>query len=348
MQDPSESSASQDDALRELIKATTKIMQILNTKIDNITIPQTLQKIQEFLNSDKQHHISTINAEYILEAQKDKEFQEVINSSSLSVADGIGPIWAAKFLSLPTFRNKILRYPQIVLQYMYTGASLIFWPYYCKSVIKERVSGIELCEKILNSLSTRHPEAPLAPKDPFFQWQSFNITFPPLNNRILRHFASQDDAIKIFLLGGLNSTGKKIQEKHPDAIVGAYEGTPNPQSDEETRKIINDAKPNILFVAYGNPASKQEKWISRNLKYLPSVKVAMGVGGSFDFLSGQVKRAPCFMRNLGLEWMWRLIRQPRRIGRIWNAVIVFSIKVLIYKLTLLSTSSFSTRHPEAP
>ncbi|MCR4305786.1 MAG: WecB/TagA/CpsF family glycosyltransferase [Candidatus Daviesbacteria bacterium] len=68
----------------------------------------------------------------------------------------------------------------------------------------------------------------------------------------------------------------------------------------------------ILFVAFGH--QKQEKWIAANLKDIP-VKVAMGVGGSFDYLSGSVPRAPKFLRNLGLEWLFRLIIQPWRIKR---------------------------------
>lgn len=71
-------------------------------------------------------------------------------------------------------------------------------------------------------------------------------------------------------------------------------------------------KMDLLFVAFGPP--KQEKWIAKNLDKL-NVKVAMGVGGAFDFLSGKVPRAPRWMRNSGLEWLFRLIIQPWRIKR---------------------------------
>ncbi|TRZ77530.1 glycosyltransferase, partial [bacterium] len=89
----------------------------------------------------------------------------------------------------------------------------------------------------------------------------------------------------------------------------------------------------ILLVAYGNPASRQEKWIEQNLPKLPSVKVAMGVGGSFDFLAGNIARAPKWMQRIGIEWLWRLGRQPRRGKRIFRAVVVFSLSVLKDKLT---------------
>jgi len=68
----------------------------------------------------------------------------------------------------------------------------------------------------------------------------------------------------------------------------------------------------LLFVAFGPP--KQEKWINKNLGKI-DVKVAMGVGGAFDYLSGKVPRAPKFLRSLGLEWLFRLIMQPWRIKR---------------------------------
>ncbi|MEK7616512.1 MAG: WecB/TagA/CpsF family glycosyltransferase [Patescibacteria group bacterium] len=74
----------------------------------------------------------------------------------------------------------------------------------------------------------------------------------------------------------------------------------------------NDDEVDILFVAFGPP--KQEKWIAKNLPNL-DVKVAMGVGGAFDYLSGRVQRAPIWIRNLGFEWLFRLILQPWRIKR---------------------------------
>lgn len=90
---------------------------------------------------------------------------------------------------------------------------------------------------------------------------------------------------------------------------------------DEVIRDIQSKQPAILFVAFG--MGKQEKWIRENLPKLPSVKIAMGVGGSFDYLAGAVPRAPRLMRVLGLEWLYRLFRQPKRFGRIWNATIKF-------------------------
>jgi N-acetylglucosaminyldiphosphoundecaprenol N-acetyl-beta-D-mannosaminyltransferase len=85
----------------------------------------------------------------------------------------------------------------------------------------------------------------------------------------------------------------------------------------------------ILFCALGAPY--QEKFIYHNLKNLPSVKVAIGVGGAFDFLTGKIKRAPKVMRWMCLEWLWRLMKQPQRAKRIYRAVMVFPWEFIKWK-----------------
>lgn len=83
----------------------------------------------------------------------------------------------------------------------------------------------------------------------------------------------------------------------------------------------------ILFVAYGFP--KQEEWIYENLKHLP-VKAAMGVGGAFDFISGNVPRAPFMIRAMGFEWLYRLVIQPWRIKR--QLVLIQFVCLLLQQL----------------
>jgi len=91
----------------------------------------------------------------------------------------------------------------------------------------------------------------------------------------------------------------------------------------------SDFKPDILFCALGAPW--QEKFIYHNLKNMPSIKLAIGVGGAFDFLTGKIRRAPKIMRFVGLEWLWRLFKQPRRWRRIFNAVVVFPWKFIKWR-----------------
>lgn len=141
---------------------------------------------------------------------------------------------------------------------------------------------------------------------------------------------AEKERLKIYCLGGSEKVSEKnknfIQEKFPKLKISAHSGDGRPKGDKENIEKINEAKPDILFIAYGCP--KQELWIERNLKKCASVRVAIGIGGTFDFYAGKLKRAPKWMQRLGLEWLWRLILQPTRIKRIWNAVVVFPLQVL--------------------
>ncbi len=95
-------------------------------------------------------------------------------------------------------------------------------------------------------------------------------------------------------------------------IVGTYAGSPSPEEETEIVARVNASGADVLFVAYGAP--QQDTWIARHRARL-DVAVVMGVGGTFDFLAGVVPRAPRWMQRLGLEWLFRLLRQPWRWRR---------------------------------
>ena len=139
---------------------------------------------------------------------------------------------------------------------------------------------------------------------------------------------SQKEKRGIYLLGAMPGVAKaaaqKLKEQYPDLIIaGAESGLRNGQmiSDEEIVRRINSKSPQMLLVAFGAP--RQEEWIFANKSKLSTVKIVMGVGGAFDFISGKVKRAPRLIRKLGLEWLVRLIIQPWRIKRIFTAAVAF-------------------------
>ncbi len=123
----------------------------------------------------------------------------------------------------------------------------------------------------------------------------------------------------VFFLGAKEGVGKKCSQvllkQYPQLrISGAYSGRSSDSFSDFPQKVQEQLKKtDILFVAFGSP--RQEKWISTNKKEFPSLKIAMGVGGSFDFISGDIPRAPHFMRKLGVEWLFRLWMQPWRIKR---------------------------------
>lgn len=120
---------------------------------------------------------------------------------------------------------------------------------------------------------------------------------------------------KIFLLGGKEDVVKKTAEKLGDSVIGFEHGY---QDLEKVIEKINSVKPEILLVGLGSP--KQEKFIYENLSKMSNVKLAIGVGGAFDFISGCVRRAPKIIQKSGLEWLWRLILEPRRTKRVLESV----------------------------
>lgn len=123
----------------------------------------------------------------------------------------------------------------------------------------------------------------------------------------------------VYLLGGAEGVAEKAKQKMQRryrglAITGTHHGYFKDGSPEEREIIdeINMLNPEVLLVGLGFP--RQEKWIARHRDELNSI-IIMGVGGSFDILSGNTKRAPEFYRNHGLEWFYRLITQPSRFKR---------------------------------
>ncbi|MDD3284558.1 MAG: WecB/TagA/CpsF family glycosyltransferase [Patescibacteria group bacterium] len=245
---------------------------ILTIDIDNITLKETLKKIENFVDDDKQHYIVTPNPEIVLKAQKDSYYRAVLNNADISVPDGTGIILASWVIGNPIYK---------------------------------KITGIDLC------------------------WEICKL--------------SSQKEYKIFLLGGKDNSSKiaktKLELKYKNIkIVGAEDGFENIKniSNEENKNIIdkiNESCAQILFVAYGAPF--QEKWIYENLGKISKVKVAMGVGGSIDFISGKAIRAPRLLRAIGLEWVWRLIIEPNRIQRILDATITYSINIIKWKIHLL-------------
>lgn len=142
------------------------------------------------------------------------------------------------------------------------------------------------------------------------------------------------EADSVFLLGAAPGIAEQaslaLLAKNPHLqIAGTYAGSPRDEDAQIIIEQINAVHPHILFVAYGAP--EQDMWIARHLEQMPSVRIAMGVGGTFDFLAGIRKRAPNIFQALGMEWLWRLVLEPRRFPRIFTAVILFPILVLLHQ-----------------
>ena len=239
----------------------TKHMNILGVKMDNLFKKEILEKIEYFLNEPKFHQIATVNPEFILEAQKNEQFKNILNSCDLNIADGIG-----------------------------IGFAFLRFGKYLKS----RITGADLMLEILKIASNRGLGIFLACR------QDGLSSFEETKNAILKIYPKL-----------------KVQEiPVPEALRLTY-----------VNRSASGTVNAILFCNFGAP--QQELFI--NSVKNDSIRLAMGVGGSFDFLTGKIKRAPKWMQFLGFEWLWRLILQPKRIKRIFNAIIIFPIKIILCK-----------------
>lgn len=236
---------------------------ILGVPIDRVTTNSvgeiTEKLIQESNKSCKM--IFAPNVEFIMRAQKDEEFFNILKQSSLSTPDSIGVIIGAK------------------LQ---------------KKFFPERIPGQAYFRKVIE--------------------------------------LSNEKGYSIYLLGGEPEIAKKAKENllklYPNVnIVGFHDGYFDEKGEKEVINEINQLQPNVLFVALGAP--KQEKWIAKHRHEL-KVDVAAGQGGTYDYEAGKIKRAPKWVQKIGIEWLWRLIRQPKRIIR-QSVLPVYLFKVLFAK-----------------
>lgn len=241
-----------------------KRIYILGVPIDDVTENEAVKYIDTLMNDGQLHQVVTVNPEFVMEAQRDQRFMQVLNDASLATADGMGILMAARWLGTP---------------------------------IRERVTGVALVERIAKQAVIR-------------RW-------------------------RIFFLGAAPGVAEKAAQvlRHRYAglqVAGAYAGSPSIIEEPFVRQQILDANPDILLVAYGHPA--QDLWIARNQSLL-NVRLAIGVGGTFDELIGLVPQAPAWMHRVGLKWLWRLIQQPWRYKRIFTALVKFPIAVLLRRST---------------
>ena len=218
--------------------------EVLGVNFDDLTREEAAQAGAALLAEDKFHYVVTPNPEFILTAEKDSEFRQVLNEADLVLADGIGVIYSAKIQGTP---------------------------------LKGRVPGIEFAADMLACLNQRGG--------------------------------------RLFLLGAkpgvAEEAGRRILEQHPNiTLCGAQDGY---FKDEEAVLLkVAAARPDLLFVCLGAP--KQEKWMARWGRHT-GARLAIGLGGALDVFAGQVERAPDSWQRLGLEWAYRLKKEPQRAGR---------------------------------
>jgi N-acetylglucosaminyldiphosphoundecaprenol N-acetyl-beta-D-mannosaminyltransferase len=257
---------------------------ILGVNISNASRKDILEYIIKSIeNFKKKVFVVTPNPEFLVLANKNKEFKDVLNKADLASIDGVGIVIAAKILGKP-------------LRERFTGVDLV--KSLCSEVSEKPITvgflggkgGVaEIAAECLQKMC---PGLRVAFAGEEWSDEGF-VAWQPL--------ISDDD-----------------RTQNPEKGLSRQNSIPKDTFHKElhisnlTMKQLNNKTIDILFVAFGAP--KQEFWIDKNLKNLP-VKVAIGVGGAFDYISGKVPRAPVFVRNIGMEWLFRLVIQPWRIKR---------------------------------
>lgn len=282
-----------------------KYAKILGIRVDGIPESGVLRIIRQNIATGMKFSIATPNPEIVLAAQRNFELVKALNGSTISIPDGIGVVAASKFLSLPITNHQELNTFYYLLQGLRVGLAILFNRKWLESEIIP-IKGRRLFSEMLRLANKKG-------------W-------------------------KVFLLGGTNGEAKKAENrlnlslrnlKAESADGPKLNRNAEPISERDTTSYkevlnhINVYKPDLLFVGFGAP--KQEIWIAKNLSKL-KVKGAMAVGGTFNYITGVISEPPKWMEKSGLEWLWRLIKEPVRFGRIWNAVVVFPWKVYKYKL----------------
>lgn len=134
---------------------------------------------------------------------------------------------------------------------------------------------------------------------------------------------AEKNGYRVYLLGGKEGVAKtaaeRLTERFPALrIVGAHHGYFDSSEEPAVTAGIRSAAPDLLFVCMGFP--RQEEFLARNRNALSPIRMALGLGGSLDVWAGNVHRAPLWMQKCGLEWLFRVLREPSRLRRILRSI----------------------------
>jgi N-acetylglucosaminyldiphosphoundecaprenol N-acetyl-beta-D-mannosaminyltransferase len=221
-------------------------IEMFGCTIDNLTMEETLSRIESFILSGEPHQHVAINIDKLVKAHKDPELRAIINRCALISVDGVPVIWASRMLGTP---------------------------------LKERVNGTDLFEALVARAVVKG-------------W-------------------------RVFFLGATDEVVRAVADRYRDEyptlqIAGFRNGYWVPDEEGGVAEQVMRSRADILFVAISSP--KKERFLSRWQTTL-NTPFTMGVGGSFDVVTGKVSRAPRWMQRWGLEWFHRFLQEPRRMFR---------------------------------
>jgi len=235
-------------------------LHILGFPVDNLTMDETVSLILDSIEKRVHLHHVVVNVAKLVFMKKNKSLRDAVTNSDIINVDGQGVAWGLKFLRKP---------------------------------ILEKVSGIDLMEKLVDEAHTK--------------------------------------GLKIYFLGAKEEVIQKVISKYTskysnDIIAGYRNGYFTEDEEDGIATEIANSKADILFVAITSP--KKEIFLD-TFKHIIDTPFIMGVGGSFDVVSGMVKRAPVWMQKFGLEWLYRVIQEPKRM---WKRYLYTNSLFFIYIL----------------
>jgi exopolysaccharide biosynthesis WecB/TagA/CpsF family protein len=250
------------------------------------------------LGQHKKTFVTTLYSEFLNAGMRDPEIRKLLNSADVAVADGVMIPAGLTYLEQPlTAPSFFGKVVQAVLQGLVVGFQILFTPRHIYRLIPEKIEGSNLLFEMCD----------IAAREKY----------------------------SVYFLGGFGDTPKKtaeiMQSRFPALTIAGFSNK-NPE-DNDVVAQIQAANPNILFVAFG--PLRQERWIREHMHELPA-SIYIGVGGSFDYAVGAKTAPPAWVRRHGLEWLFRLLTQPKRIRRILHATVGLCIALLRYKVCMAS------------
>lgn len=269
--------------------------EILGVKLDTLSYKEAEEKFIELAESKDRSICCTPNVEFIMRAQNDEDFMDILNKKSkMNLADSFGMLWAARFLSMKKINNPYLKYSLLPIIWLTSLILIPFVPNIFKKPLKDRIPGSD------------------------FIWSIARI--------------SAQKNYRVFLFGGAPTVAERAALKlqtdvYGLRIAGVYPGDMT-KPNEEIINAVNRSRADIILVCLGSPL--QERWLVQNLSKT-CCKVGIGLGGTFDFTASVIPRAPRWMQRVGLEWLFRLAIEPKRIFR-QIALPKFAFKILQKKL----------------
>lgn len=221
---------------------------LLNTYINNVTMPETIAAIEQMIEADKKSYVVAINVDVVMKIEEDSYLKKVVDNADMVLVDGKPLVWISKLHGKP---------------------------------LKAKISGSDLVPLLCE--------------------------------------VAAEKGYKIFIIGGKDGIAEQAKEKLENRlpkikIVGTYAppfGFEKNESElDKINQMISEVHPDLLIACFGCP--KQEKWMYENIeKY--NAKVSVCAGATVDFLAGNVKRAPRWMSDHGLEWFYRFTQEPKRM-----------------------------------